>query len=139
VDVFQSTYYHAGCSVGRGAFAQKITLNVWLMVQADVNLLKAQEDALVEFKMLYPDIDVKFTVFPYNEYRDKLLMSAAAGNPPDISVVDQIWNQNFLPPALSCHWMIMLLNLKVSKKNTTCRALGILLFTKESYMVFLLM
>ena len=78
-----------------GAFAQKITLNVWLMVQADVNLLKAQEDALVEFKKLYPDIDVKFTVFPYNEYRDKLLIAAAAGNPPDISVVDQIWNPEF--------------------------------------------
>jgi ABC-type glycerol-3-phosphate transport system substrate-binding protein len=77
------------------AFAQKITLNVWLMVQADVNLLKAQEDALAKFKELYPDIDVKFTVFPYSEYRDKLLIAAAAGNPPDISVVDQIWNPEF--------------------------------------------
>jgi len=77
------------------AFAQKITLNVWLMVQADVNLLKAQEDALAKFKELYPDIDVKFTVFPYSEYRDKLLIAAAAGNPPDISVVDQIWNPDF--------------------------------------------
>ena len=77
------------------AFTQKITLNVWLMVQADVNLLKAQEDALAKFKELYPDIDVKFTVFPYSEYRDKLLIAAAAGNPPDISVVDQIWNPEF--------------------------------------------
>jgi len=77
------------------AFAQKVTLNVWLMVQADVNLLKAQEDALAKFKELNPDIDVKFTVFPYSEYRDKLLIAAAAGNPPDISVVDQIWNPEF--------------------------------------------
>jgi len=75
--------------------AQKVTLNVWLMKQADVNLLKAQEEALAKFKEIYPDIDVKFTVFPYNEYRDKLLIAAAAGNPPDISVVDQIWNPEF--------------------------------------------
>ncbi|NLJ39093.1 MAG: sugar ABC transporter substrate-binding protein [Candidatus Atribacteria bacterium] len=75
--------------------AQKVTLNVWLMKQADVNLLKAQEEALTKFKELNPEIDVQFTVFPYNEYRDKLLIAAAAGNPPDISVVDQIWNPEF--------------------------------------------
>jgi len=75
--------------------AQKVTLNVWLMKQAEVELIKAQEEALARFKELYPDIDVKFTVFPYNEYRDKLLVAAAAGNPPEISVVDQIWNPEF--------------------------------------------
>ncbi|MCX6090313.1 MAG: ABC transporter substrate-binding protein [Candidatus Atribacteria bacterium] len=77
------------------AGAEKVTLNVWLMKQADVNLLKAQDEALAKFKELYPDIDVKFTVFPYSEYRDKLLIAAAAGAPPDISVVDQIWNPEF--------------------------------------------
>ncbi|MGC8777354.1 MAG: ABC transporter substrate-binding protein [Candidatus Caldatribacteriaceae bacterium] len=75
--------------------AQKVTLNVWLMKQAEVELIKAQEEALAKFKELYPDIEVKFTVFPYNEYRDKLLVAAAAGNPPEVSVVDQIWNPEF--------------------------------------------
>jgi len=78
-----------------GQEGQKITLNVWLMKQAEVELIKAQEEALQKFKELYPEIDVKFTVFPYNEYRDKLLVAAAAGNPPDVSVVDQIWNPEF--------------------------------------------
>ncbi|MDK2896725.1 MAG: multiple sugar transport system substrate-binding protein [Candidatus Atribacteria bacterium] len=77
------------------AFAQEVTLKVWLMKQAEVELIKAQEEALAEFQKLYPDINVEFTVFPYNEYRDKLLIAAAAGNPPDVSVVDQIWNPEF--------------------------------------------
>ena len=77
------------------AFAQKVTLKVWLMKQAEVELIKAQEEALAKFQELYPDISVEFTVFPYSEYRDKLLIAAAAGNPPDISVVDQIWNPEF--------------------------------------------
>lgn len=81
--------------LAQGQEGQKVTLNVWLMKQAEVELIKAQEEALQEFKKLYPDIDVKFTVFPYNEYRDKLLVAAAAGNPPDVSVVDQIWNPEF--------------------------------------------
>ncbi|MEN3186759.1 MAG: ABC transporter substrate-binding protein [Atribacterota bacterium] len=74
---------------------QKVTLNVWLMKQAEVELIRAQEEALKQFQELYPDIEVKFAVFPYNEYRDKLLVAAAAGNPPEISVVDQIWNPEF--------------------------------------------
>ncbi|HSV31539.1 MAG TPA: ABC transporter substrate-binding protein [Atribacteraceae bacterium] len=77
------------------ALAQGITLDVWMMVQADVDLLRAQEEALEDFKAIYPDIDVQFTVFPYVEYRDKLLIAAMAGNPPDVAVVDQIWNPEF--------------------------------------------
>jgi len=77
------------------SFAQQVTLDVWMMVQADVDLQRAQEEALEEFREIYPEIDVKFTVFPYAEYRDKLLIAAAAGNPPDVAVVDQIWNPEF--------------------------------------------
>jgi len=76
-------------------WAQKVTLNVWLMKQAEVELIKAQEEALKQFQELYPDIEVRFAVFPYSEYRDKLLVAAAAGNPPEVSVVDQIWNPEF--------------------------------------------
>ncbi len=77
------------------SFAQQVTLDVWMMVQADVDLQRAQEEALEEFRVIYPEIDVQFTVFPYVEYRDKLLIAAAAGNPPDVAVVDQIWNPEF--------------------------------------------
>ncbi len=98
------------------AGAQKITLNVWLMKQAEVELIKAQEKALQQFKELYPEIDVKFTVFPYSEYRDKLLVAAAAGNPPDISVVDQIWN-----PEFAAAGFIMLLDEFVAKSEKVKR------------------
>lgn len=82
--------------VGVGySFAQKKTLTYWGMKQAEVRLIEAQEAALVDFEKMHPDIKVKITVFPYEAYRDKLLVSVAAGAPPEISVVDQIWNPEF--------------------------------------------
>jgi len=121
------------------AFAQKVTLNVWLMVQADVNLLKAQEDALAKFKELNPDIDVKFTVFPYNEYRDKLLIAAAAGNPPDISVVDQIWNPEFSAADFIIPLDDYVASSTTVKKKATFLEPGIQLSLRGNFMEFPLM
>lgn len=81
-------------SVASG-YAQKKTITYWGMKQAEVRLIEAQEAALADFERMYPNIKVKITVFPYETYRDKLLVSVAAGAPPEISVIDQIWNAEF--------------------------------------------
>lgn len=76
-------------------FAQKVTIKYWGMKQAEVRLIEAQQSALVDFEKKYPEIKVKITVFPYEAYRDKLLVATAAGTPPDVSVIDQIWSAEF--------------------------------------------
>lgn len=76
------------------------TLTVWMMKQSDVALEKAMEEAIAEFERLNPDITVDYTVFPYGEYRDRLLVAARAGSPPDVSVVDQVWNPEFAAAGL---------------------------------------
>ena len=75
-----------------GLSQEKKTISYWGMKQAEVRLIEAQEAALVDFEKMHPDIKVKITVFPYHLYRDKLLVAASAGRPPDICVVDHIWN-----------------------------------------------
>ena len=74
---------------------EKKVLNYWGMVQAELRLREAQEDAVADFEKMHPDIKIKVTVFPYPVYRDKLLVAATAGAAPEIFVVDQIWNPEF--------------------------------------------
>lgn len=78
------------------AVAQEpVTIEVWDMQQSDKNILAAQEAALKDFAAANPNIKVNVTVFPYPEYRDKLLIAVQGGKAPDISTLDQIWNSEF--------------------------------------------
>ena len=68
-----------------------VTVEVWDMQQSDKNILEAQQKAIAQFEQENPGIKVNVTVFPYTEYRDKLLIAVQGGTPPDISTLDQIW------------------------------------------------
>jgi multiple sugar transport system substrate-binding protein len=71
------------------------TIEFWDMQQSDLDILAAQEAALAAFEAANPDIKVNVTVFPYPEYRDKLLIAVQGGKAPDISTLDQIWTSEF--------------------------------------------
>jgi len=72
-----------------------IVLKLWSMQQSDRRVVDNQNFVIQEFQKKYPNIALELEVTPYNAYRDKLLVAAKGGNPPDISVVDQIWNPEF--------------------------------------------
>lgn len=73
----------------------KVVVNVWDMQQSAANILEAQQRAEAEFEAANPNIDIVVTVFPYEEYRDRLLTAAQAGEPPDMASLDQIWMAEF--------------------------------------------
>ncbi len=77
-----------------------ITLKLWSMQQSDKRVIDNQNYVINEFEKKYPNIKIKLEVTPYSGYRDKLLVAAKGGNPPDISVVDQIWNPEFAAAGL---------------------------------------
>jgi len=68
-----------------------VTIEFWDMQQSDKNILDAQAAAIAKFEAENPGIKINVTVFPIAEYRDKLLIAAQGGEPPDISTLDQIW------------------------------------------------
>ena len=74
---------------------EPVTIEFWDMQQSDLNILAAQEAALAQFEEENPNIKVNVTVFPYPEYRDKLLIAVQGGKAPDISTLDQIWTSEF--------------------------------------------
>jgi multiple sugar transport system substrate-binding protein len=71
--------------------AEPVTVEVWDMQQSNKDILEAQQKAIAQFEQENPGIKMKVTVFPYAEYRDKLLIAVQGGTPPDISTLDQIW------------------------------------------------
>ena len=82
-------------TVGQAAGPEPITLEVWDMQQSDKNILAAMEAAQALFELANPGIKINVTVFPYPEYRDKILIAVQGGKGPDISTLDQIWTSEF--------------------------------------------
>lgn len=73
-------------------FAQDVvTIEVWDFQQSDKNILDAQKKAIAEFEKQNPKIKVNVTVFPIQDYRDRLLVAAQSAQPPDMATLDQIW------------------------------------------------
>lgn len=72
-----------------------ITIEIWDFQQSDLNILEAQQAAIDAFEAQNPGIRVNVTVFPYQEYRDRLLVAVQAGTPPDMATLDQIWMAEF--------------------------------------------
>ena len=54
-----------------------------------------QQEAVKRFEAENPDVKVEVTTIPYPEYQQRLLTAVQAGNGPDVSTVDQIWNAAF--------------------------------------------
>jgi ABC-type glycerol-3-phosphate transport system substrate-binding protein len=78
------------------AFTQDtVTIEIWDFQQSDLNILEAQEAAIAAFEEANPGIEVNVTVFPIQEYRDRLLVAVQSGEAPDMATLDQIWMAEF--------------------------------------------
>jgi multiple sugar transport system substrate-binding protein len=77
------------------AQGEPIELQYWTYQQSEAKIDEINSVAIDEFEKMNPNVKIKLNVIPYEEYRDKLLVSVQGGNPPDISAVDQIWNSEF--------------------------------------------
>ncbi len=75
--------------------ADEVTLKFWDNQQTESGLSQFQQEAVKRFEAENPDIKVEVTTIPYPEYQQKLLTAVQAGNGPDVSTVDQIWNAAF--------------------------------------------
>ncbi len=78
-----------------GEKEEQIVLKLWSMQQSDRRVIDNQNSVIAEFQEMNPNVTIELEVTPYAAYRDKLLVAAKGGNPPDISVVDHIWNPEF--------------------------------------------
>lgn len=84
------------CGIVPTALMQEpVTIEIWDFQQSDLNILEAQETAIAQFEEANPGINVNVTVFPIQEYRDRLLTAVQAGEPPDMATLDQIWMAEF--------------------------------------------
>lgn len=77
------------------ANAQQVVLKFWDNQQTESGLSSFQQEAVKRFEAENPDIKVEVTTIPYPEYQQRLLTAVQAGNGPDVSTVDQIWNAAF--------------------------------------------
>ena len=80
---------------GSLANAEQIVLKFWDNQQTESGLSTFQQEAVKRFEAENPDIKVDVTTIPYPEYQQRLLTAVQAGNGPDVSTVDQIWNAAF--------------------------------------------
>ncbi|MDQ0391425.1 ABC transporter substrate-binding protein [Labrys monachus] len=77
------------------AHADPVVLKFWDNQQTESGLSVFQQEAVKRFEAENPDIKVEVTTIPYPEYQQRLLTAVQAGNGPDVSTVDQIWNAAF--------------------------------------------
>jgi len=70
-------------------------LRSWGMVQSAKRVQEAMEWARSEFEKMYPGAKIVPKTFEYPVYRESLLTAVRAGNPPDVSTIDQIWQAEF--------------------------------------------
>ncbi len=77
------------------ASAEPVVLKFWDNQQTESGLSQFQQEAVKRFEAENPDIKVEVTTIPYPEYQQRLLTAVQAGNGPDVSTVDQIWNAAF--------------------------------------------
>ena len=78
-----------------GAHADQTVLKFWDNQQTESGLSRYQQEAVKRFEAENPDVKVEVTTIPYPEYQQRLLTAVQAGNGPDVSTVDQIWNSAF--------------------------------------------
>lgn len=94
--LFATTLVSASLLTGATTgFAQEIVLKFWDNQQTESGLSQFQQEAVKRFEAENPNIKVEVTTIPYPEYQQRLLTAVQAGNGPDVSTVDQIWNAAF--------------------------------------------
>ena len=74
------------CIPASHAQTQKVSLR--LMDWADLDEMPLNQEALAEFKKLYPSIDVVYEPNPGRQYEEKILTALAADDPPDVFLLD---------------------------------------------------
>lgn len=71
------------------------TLEIWDMQQSSKNINEAYAPLIAAFEAENPGSSVKVTAFPYEQYRDKVLVAMKGGTGPDVLALDQVWMAEF--------------------------------------------
>lgn len=83
-----------GCA-GQGSDGGTETLEIWDMQQSSKDIGAAYAPLIEEFEKQHPGVTVKVTSFPYQQYRDKVLVAMKGGTGPDVLALDQVWMAEF--------------------------------------------
>ena len=62
-----------------------VTLTFWDNQQTESGLSEYQQTAVKEFEKANPNINIKVTTVPYDQYQQRLQLAVEGGNPPDVS------------------------------------------------------
>ncbi len=74
---------------GGVAAQDKVELSIWSYLPPDDAAVKAY---IAEFEKQNPDIKIKYTAYPEDDYQDKVRTTLSAKNPPDVAVIeDRRW------------------------------------------------
>lgn len=83
----------AGISLLAATAAQAVEINYWQYVYD--TRVKAMDELIQKFQAANPDITVKQTNFPYDDYQTKVIAAHAAGNGPDVLQFYYGWLDKF--------------------------------------------
>jgi len=83
----------AGISLLAATAAQAVEINYWQYVYD--TRVKAMDELIQKFQAANPDITVKQTTFPYDDYQTKVIAAHAAGNGPDVLQFYYGWLDKF--------------------------------------------
>jgi multiple sugar transport system substrate-binding protein len=87
-----------GCSgggSGSGDASGAKTLEVWDMQQSSKDINKSYAPLVKKFEAENPGTKVKVSAFPFEQYRDKVLVAMKGGTGPDVLALDQVWMAEF--------------------------------------------
>lgn len=74
---------------GSAVAQDQVELSIWSYLVPSDPAVKAY---IAEFEKLNPDIKIKYTAYPEDDYQDKVRTTLSAKNPPDIAVIeDRRW------------------------------------------------
>lgn len=83
----------AGISLLAATAAQAVEIQYWQYVYD--TRVKAMDELIKNFEAANPDITVKQTTFPYDDYQTKVIAAHAAGNGPDVLQFYYGWLDKF--------------------------------------------
>jgi multiple sugar transport system substrate-binding protein len=83
----------AGISLMAVDVAQAVEINYWQYVYD--TRVKAMDELIKNFEAANPDITVKQTTFPYDDYQTKVIAAHVAGNGPDVLQFYYGWLDKF--------------------------------------------
>ncbi|HEY4199147.1 MAG TPA: extracellular solute-binding protein [Devosiaceae bacterium] len=83
----------AGISLLAHTAAQAVEINYWQYVYD--TRVSAMDELIKNFEAANPDITVKQTTFPYDDYQTKVIAAHAAGNGPDVLQFYYGWLDQF--------------------------------------------